>query len=293
MSERHLYRLNGTDIAIYFSGSNKLISMVAEMTIREHIEELRVRIIRVAVVIIIITIFAMTFDLRPIQINGIQFAYPYPDPLHNISIRLTFYMQESLLPQGVNLIQTAPGQAFFSQIYVSVLIGLTASIPFIMRELSAFISPAISTKTKIGLLNVFLPSIALFVGGIAFSYLLVIPFVLDFLYQYGEALSVATFLTINNFISFVMQFFLGFGIAFQLPILMYGISLTGTISPRFWRSNFRYAILILVIFGALITPDGSGVTMWFVSIPMLLLYLAGMLIVEKKAASSSLRVEKT
>jgi sec-independent protein translocase protein TatC len=269
--------------------------MVAEMTIREHIEELRVRIIRIAVVIIIITIFAMTFDLRPIQINGIPLVYPYPDPLHNISIRLTFYMQETLLPEGVNLIQTAPGQAFFSQIYVSVLIGLTASIPFIMREISAFISPAISTKTKIGLLNVFLPSIALFVGGIAFSYLLVIPFVLDFLYEYGEALNVATFLTINNFISFVMQFFLGFGIAFQLPILMYGISLTGTISPRFWRSNFRYAILILVIFGALITPDGSGVTMWFVSIPMLLLYLTGMLIVEKRAAasSSSLKVEKT
>ena len=83
------------------------------MTIREHIEELRVRILRVAVVIIVITIFAMTFDLRPIQVNGIPFAYPYPDPLHNISIRLTFYMQESLLPEGVNLIQTAPGQAFF------------------------------------------------------------------------------------------------------------------------------------------------------------------------------------
>jgi sec-independent protein translocase protein TatC len=259
--------------------------MVAEMTIREHIEELRVRIVRIAMVIIIITIFAMTFDLRPIQINGIPFAYPYPDPLHNISIRLTFYMQESLLPEGVNLIQTAPGQAFFSQIYVSVLIGLTASIPFIMREISAFISPAISNKTKIGLLNVFLPSIALFVGGIAFSYLLVIPFVLDFLYEYGEALNVATFLTINNFISFVMQFFLGFGIAFQLPILMYGLSLTDAISPRFWRSNFRYAILVLVVFGALITPDGSGVTMWFVSVPMLILYLAGMLIVEKRAAT--------
>ncbi len=260
------------------------MSMVAEMTIREHIEELRVRILRVAVVIIVITIFAMTFDLRPIQVSGIPFAYPYPDPLHNISIRLTFYMQESLLPEGVNLIQTAPGQAFFSQIYVSALIGLTVSIPFTMREISAFISPAISTKTKIGLVNVFLPSIALFIGGIAFSYLLVIPFILDFLYEYGEALNVATFLTINNFISFVMQFFLGFGIAFQLPILMYGISLTNTISPRFWRANFRYALLVLVIFGALITPDGSGVTMWFVTIPMMLLYLAGMIIVERRAA---------
>jgi sec-independent protein translocase protein TatC len=68
---------------------------------------------------------------------------------------------------------------------------------------------------------------------------------------------------------------------------MYGISLTDTISPRFWRTNFRYAVLILVIFGALITPDGSGVTMWFVSIPMLLLYLAGMLIVERRAAGAA------
>jgi sec-independent protein translocase protein TatC len=261
--------------------------MVTQMSIREHLEELRVRILRIAVSIIIITIFAMTFDLRPIEAGGLQLVYPYPDPVHNISIRITFYMEENLLPEGVDLIQTAPGQAFFSQIYVSVLIGLTLSIPIIMKEISAFISPAISTKRKMGLLNVFLPSIALFIGGIVFSYIVVIPYVLDFLYQYGEALNVATFLTINDFISFVMQFFLGFGIAFQLPILMYGISLTGAISPRFWRDNFRYAAIVLVIFGALITPDGSGVTIWFVSGPMLLLYFAGMLVVERRAAAAA------
>jgi sec-independent protein translocase protein TatC len=262
--------------------------MVAAMTIREHVEELRARTLRVAVVIIIITIFAMTFDLRPIQINGITLVYPYPDPLHNLSVRLTFFMQDTLLPEEVSLIQTAPGQAFFSQIYVAGLIGLTASIPFTMREIYGFISPAITTKTKTGLVNVLLPSIALFVGGIVFSYILVIPFTLEFLYDYGEALNVATFLTINNFISFVLQFFLGFGIAFQLPILMYGIALTNTLSPRFWRANFRYAFLIMIIFGALITPDGSGITMWFVSIPMVLLYLAGMIIVERRAAKAQL-----
>ena len=261
------------------------MSMVVEMSIREHLEELRTRTLRVAVVIIVITIFAMTFDLRPIQVGGITLVYPYPDPLHNISIRLTFFMQESLLPEEVSLIQTAPGQAFFSQIYVSVLIGLTVAIPLITREIAAFISPAISSKTKIGLRNVFLPSVVLFIGGIAFSYILLIPYVLNFLYNYGEALNAATFLTIDNFISFVLQFFLGFGIAFQLPIVMYGISLTGAISPSFWRVNFRYAALLLVIFGALITPDGSGVTMWFIAIPMVLLYLAGMLVVERRAAS--------
>jgi len=258
--------------------------MASEMTLREHIEELRSRILRVALSIIIITVFAMTFDLRPVEVGSITLAYPYPDPIHNLSARLTFFMQDTLLPDDVELIQTAPGQAFFAQIYVSALIGLTASIPIIVREISAFISPAISSKTRIGMFNVFLPAVALFIIGIVFSYLVVIPYVLDFLYRYGEALSVVTFLTINDFISFVMQFFLGFGIAFQLPIIMYGVSLTNVVSPRFWRENLRYAGVILVVFGALITPDGSGVTMWFVSGPMFGLYLAGMLIIERKAA---------
>lgn len=261
--------------------------MKVEMSIREHIEELRVRVLRVALSIIIITIFAMTFDLRPAEVGGLPIVYPYPDPIHNISVRLMFYMQDTLLPDGVELIQTAPGQAFFAQVYVSALIGLTASIPVIVREIASFISPAISPKTKIGLLNVFLPAVGLFVTGIAFAHLLVIPYALDFLYQYGEALNVATFLTINDFISFVMQFFLGFGIAFQLPILMYGISLTDVVSPRFWRDNFRYAAIILVVFGAIITPDGSGVTMWFVAGPMIGLYLAGMVVVERRAASKT------
>ncbi len=261
--------------------------MVTGMTIREHIEELRTRVLRIAISIIIITVFAMSFDLRPIEVGGLPLVYPYPDPIHNVSTRLTFYMQETLLPEGVKLIQTAPGQAFFAEIYVSALIGVIASIPLIAREISAFISPAIGSKTKIGILNIFLPAIALFVAGIVFAYMVVIPFALNFLYQYGEALNVATFLTINDFISFVMQFFLGFGIAFQLPIIMYGISLTDAVSPRFWRDNFRYAAIILVIFGAVITPDGSGVTMWFVAGPMLVLYVAGMLVVERRAAAKT------
>lgn len=260
---------------------------MSAMTIRQHIEELRVRIFRVALAVGIITAFAMAFDLRPAELGGLQLAYPYPDPINNISVRLTHYMQQTLLPDDVSLIQTAPGQAFFAQVYVSLLIGLLASIPLIVREISAFISPAISSKAKIGIVNVFLPAIALFAGGIAFSYFLVIPFVLDFLYQYGEAIGVETFLTINDFISFVMQFFLGFGIAFQLPILMYGVSLTETLSPRFWRDNFRYAAIVLVVFGAVITPDGSGITMWFVAGPMMALYVAGMMIVERRAAKTN------
>jgi sec-independent protein translocase protein TatC len=63
---------------------------------------------------------------------------------------------------------------------------------------------------------------------------------------------------------------------------MYAISGTGMIDTDFWRKNIRYAIVIIVIFGAVITPDGSGVTMWFIAGPMIALYFAGMFIIERK-----------
>ena len=125
-------------------------------------------------------------------------------------------------------------------------------------------------------------TILLFVSGIIFSYILVIPFVLDFLYSYGQAIGVETFLNIDSFISFVLQFFLGFGITFELPMIMYAIALTGVLNALFWRKNFRYAIILFVIFGAIITPDGSGITMWLVTLPMLLLYFMGMIVIENR-----------
>ena len=260
-----------------FSSSSK------EMPLRQHIEELRSRILRMVICVIIIIAFSMSFGIRPLVVgDSILAYYPYPDPFHNIAIQITKYMQETLLPHEVKLIQTAPGQAFFSQIYVSMLIGIIASMPVIVKETFGFISPAIENKTKIGILNIFLPTILLFVSGIIFSYVLVIPFVLDFLYSYGQAIGVETFLNIDSFISFVLQFFLGFGITFELPMIMYAIALTGVLNALFWRKNFRYAIILFVIFGAIITPDGSGITMWLVTLPMLLLYFIGMIVIENR-----------
>jgi sec-independent protein translocase protein TatC len=195
-------------------------------------------------------------------------------------------MSSTLLPKEVKLIQTAPGQAFFAQIYVSLLIGIIVSIPITIKEIFGFISPAMENKNnvtkKIKVFNIFLPTVSLFIAGIAFSYIVVIPFTLTFLYKYGQSLGVATFLNINDFISFVLQFFLAFGIAFELPVIMYTLALAGLISAKFWKTNFRYAAFILVILGALITPDGSGVTMWFVAGPMIGLYIIGMLAVDRR-----------
>lgn len=259
-----------------------------EMSVREHLDELRVRLLRILVGVTSITFFCVVFGFKPLELefNGVHllFFYPYPDVFHNVAIQITSYMQSTLLPPGVRLIQTTPGQAFFAQLYVAVMIGLIGSMPILIKEIYGFISPAFKKKVKRdSITKIFVPTISLFLMGVVFSYVAVIPFTLYFLYRYGQAIGVETFLNISDFISFVLQFFLSFGIAFELPIIMYAISLTELIEPNFWRHNLRYAIIILVIFGAIITPDGSGLTMWFVAGPMIGLYLVGMLAIERRA----------
>ena len=256
--------------------------MSPEMSISEHISEMRSRLFHILIFIIIITIFSISFGLKQIEIEGLHLFYPSPDPIKNIAVQLTVYMEKTLLPVSVKVIQTAPGEAFFAQIYVAILLGIIGAMPVVIKEIIGFISPAIGQGTKNLSLIVLAQSVSLFIIGIIFSYVLVIPFTINFLYKYGLALGLETFLNINDFITFILQFFLGFGIAFELPIIMYAISMTGLIESVFWRKNFRYAAFILVIFGAIITPDGSGITMWFVAGPMIALYLVGMIIIERK-----------
>ena len=250
--------------------------------INTHIEELRKRVVRSIISILVITVFILTFHATPFDVMGVTLYYPYPEPLDNIAAQFTNVMRGELVPEGVQLIQTAPGQAFFSQVYIAALIGIVLSIPIIVREFISFLKPALREREIHVGRSITLPAIGLFITGCAFSYAAVIPFILDFLYRYGESAGLVTFLNIMDFVTFVLQFLLAFGISFQLPLAMYALSMSGLTDAKFWRKNIRYAIIAIVIFGAIITPDGSGVTMWFIAGPMIALYIAGMVIVERK-----------
>lgn len=247
-----------------------------------HLAELRSRATRILIAAGIIVVFLLTFRAEQIILNGITLYYPIPDPLHNIAAQLTNHMKATLVPSEVQLIQTAPGQAFYAQVYIAALVGVIVSMPIIVREFTAFIKPALSETEVHAVRQIALPAVALFVSGLVFSYLVVIPFMLDFLYQYGESAGLVTFLNVVDFVTFVLQFLFAFGIAFQLPLIMYASTVSGMIDVQFWRRNVRYAVVALVIIGAAVTPDGSGVTMWFISGPMIGLYVVGMVILERR-----------
>ena len=250
--------------------------------INQHLEELRKRLLRIVLIIGIITAFILTFHAEPIQVGQYTLYYPTPEPLNNIAAQITNHMKVNLVPEDVQLIQTAPGQAFFAQVYIAALVGIMVGMPVIIKELVGFIKPALKENEINVSRSISIPALGLFIGGCLFSYNLVIPYILEFLYRYGESAGLVTFLNIIDFVTFVLQFLLAFGFSFQLPLVMYAISASGMVDSDFWRKNIRYAIVIIVIFGAVITPDGSGVTMWFIAGPMIALYTAGMVIIERK-----------
>ncbi len=250
--------------------------------INRHFEELRKRLLRIVLVLVIITAFIMIFHAEPIQVGQITLYYPTPEPLDNIAAQITNHMKHNLVPEDVQLIQTAPGQAFFAQVYIAALVGIVVGMPFIIRELVGFIKPALKENEINVSRSISLPALVLFIAGCIFSYNFVIPYILEFLYRYGESAGLLTFLNIMDFVTFVLQFLLAFGFSFQLPLVMYAISASGMVDSDFWRKNIRYAIVAIVIFGAVITPDGSGVTMWFIAVPMIILYVTGMIVIERK-----------
>ncbi len=252
------------------------------MTIVGHLEELRKRLSRMVIAVGIITFVILGFHLTPFVYDGIHLYYPTFSPFDNMAAQLTSSMKHHLLPTYVQLIQTSPGQAFFAQFYVAVLVGIAIGMPVIVREFMGFLAPALDRKEIRLIKSMTLPAIGLFVAGCIFSYVVVTPYILTFLYKYGQSAGLLTFLNIVDFITFVLQFMLAFGVSFQLPLIMYAVTASGMVDERFWRRNIKWAVIGIVILGAAITPDGSGVTMWFVSGPLIGLYLIGMFLSERR-----------
>lgn len=256
--------------------------MSKTVTMLDHIEELRKRLAYCIITIGIIAAFSFAFRLERTTINGYVIYYPYPDPFNNLTMQVLELLKGSLLPEGVKIIVTEPAEAFYALFYISIFLGILFGMPVIAYHLARFIAPGLHHHEKKMIFKLLAPSIGLFVAGCVFAYYMTIPVMLNFLYRYGFAVEAETFLTIDSFMSFIVLFMLAFGLCFQLPIIMVGLSALEVVDARFWRENWRYAVMAMAVFGAVITPDGSGISMFLVAGPMILLYGLGYLIVRRK-----------
>jgi sec-independent protein translocase protein TatC len=248
----------------------------AAMSILKHIEELRQRLKWSFLTVIILFVFFSGFQARVEDVGGASVPYPYPDPLQPFASQFFNLTLNYLKPDFVISTVLNPADAFIVQFKTAFFLSLLVGMPMISYQMGMFIGPALRPQEKRTILRLLVPSMALFAAGVLLAFFVVLPFTFSFLYQVAVNLGVEQpLLHIDQFLDFVLLFMLGFGLAFQVPVVMYGLTAIGLVRAATWRKYWRLAIIAMFAFGAIITPDGSGVTMLLISLPMSGLYVAG------------------
>lgn len=170
-----------------------------------------------------------------------------------------------------NLIFISPTEAFFTYLRLAFFIGLFISSPIILFQLWRFVSVGLTESERKVVLFFFPFSISLFLFGAAFAFFAVIPWALKFLINFAGP-DVLPMLSISKYVSFVAVLLLMFGLVFELPIVIILLAKLGIVTPATLRRNRKYAILLIFIIAAILTPTPDAFTQLFMAIPLVFLY---------------------
>ena len=181
--------------------------------------------------------------------------------------------------------------SFISQIKICLMGGLIIASPFIIYELLKFIEPGLKASERRSLLFVYFPGVLmLFLSGAVFSYFLLIPYGLYFMLMFGTEVGLSPMINFADYVSLFSILVLLTALAFELPIVMVLLSRIGLFSAGDYKKSRRYAIVVAVIVGAILTPP-DPVTQLLLAIPLILLYEVGVFVTrftEKKQQQKAL-----
>ncbi len=226
---------------------------MAAMSFLEHLEELRRRIIY-SILAVIAGFFACWYWAENI------FAY--------MQAPIMFALRNHKLDE--KLVYLNPTEPFNLYLKIGFLAGLFVASPFILYQLWLFIAPGLYKHEKRYVMPFMFSTVFLFIGGGAFGYKMVYPAALDFLIGYGQQFQ--PMITIGEYTDLFLTIIIGMGLIFELPILVFFLSLMGILSAGFMWRNFRYSILVIFIIAAIITPTTDILNMCIFAAPMVVLY---------------------
>lgn len=221
------------------------------MSLMEHLDELRKRIVHSALYLGV----------------GFIVAYIFHEKLY-------WFVQQPLSNLHIKLNYTHPMDPLNLYLQVSLIGGAIISSPFILYQVWLFIAPGLYKKEQRFVVPFMAATVGLFLTGAAFGYFYVLPGALKILIvDFGKDFNPVV--TIEEYTGFFLSIILGLGISFEMPILIFFLSIFGIVSPKFLWTNIRYAILAVFLVAAIITPSPDPWTMCIYAIPMLCLYLIG------------------
>ena len=175
------------------------------------------------------------------------------------------------LGSGFEFIYTSPTELLTSYIKVSLIMALVLSSPVIIYQIWAFVSPGLKSNEKRVGFGALVGGLGFFILGALFAYFVVIPFTLNFLLNFDSVGLIDPLISFSNYVSFLVSTMLAMGLVFEMPVLTVLLTMLGILKPKFLVKSRKYAILLIFIIAAIITPPDviSQVT---VAVPMLLLY---------------------
>lgn len=232
------------------------------MTFFEHLSELRKRII---------------YSLYAIGIGAFVGVYVSKYVINFIIRPIIKALTEAHL--NAELVYTHPAGYLNTYITLGVYIGIVLASPVVLYQIWLFVAPALYKHERSAVTGFVFSTVFLFLSGIAFGYFVTLPYILRFLVSFqGPISSIRPMITVNEYFDLVLLILLGLGLVFELPILIFFLSYFGIVTPKFLWKNFRYAILIIAVVAAIVTPTPDAMTMLIFMAPMIGLYFLGIVV---------------
>ena len=234
-----------------FGDDAELDETGGRMSFLEHLDELRKRLL--------ISVAAL--------LGGFLAAFSV------ISYIFEFIMRplQEILPEGGRLVYTEPTEAFFLYIKIAALAGLVLAIPIILYQMWRFVAPGLYAREKKFAIPFVFFATVFFVGGALFSHYMLFPWAWTFLAGFTTDY-MEFFPRIQPAFSLYVKLLLACGVVFQMPTVVFFLARVGAVTPGFLVRNTKYAILLIFVFAAVLTPTGDPVVLTLMATPMVALY---------------------
>lgn len=220
-----------------------------EMSLFDHLDELRQRIFYALIAIALSVVGCFTSVRQIVELLEVP-------------------------AQGAKFLQLSPGEYFFVSIKVAGYSGILLASPFILYQVIQFVLPGLTRRERRLIAPVVIGSSVLFFAGLAFAYIALVPAALNFFINYGADV-VEQMWSIDRYFEFVLLLLFSTGLAFQIPVIQLLLGLLGIVSSKQMLSGWRYVLLGAAILGAVLTPSTDPITQSLLGGAVLFLYFGG------------------
>ena len=258
----------------------------------KYSDEIRSRLIKILEILGSLFFIFVVFRIEYITVFGKRFLFVYPDPYDNIGAQVLYILKAHILPPGTKLLIIKPVDGVMADFYTNIALAVIFSMPVIIYHISKFIDPALKNNEKELLRSIIIPASILFFSGAFVGIYFIAPLLFRIFESFDIGIGASVTVSISSFVSFIFLYIIAFGLSFELPVFMVGLSKFGIVTSDTWIKNWRYAVMGALIYGMIFSPGVTGFTMVIIAIPMIALYFAGIHFA-KKAEKQSIESQKS